>query len=296
LGIEGLYKLFHPVARSPLIEPAYLTVLKRFSWIEQVLQSVGYPYSYEVFFLSRAALSSLIGLAASVTIAAILFLLRVPTLVCLVAGLASGVVAGNLAFNLAVVALYIKRSMARSSINSYLPYTLMVMSLYGAGGYQPLAVIAKAQKLVAEKNSKAALARILASIESGESIEDSILREALYSPSPDFGSFLEGLASVATSGVQTMEYLTSSLDNYLKRLDSKFRDKIDKLAVIMEVYIASGILLPFMVQIILLFFGGQIALPIPPMALLLLLFFIVIPLAFLATLLIVDSALSEVRL
>jgi hypothetical protein len=89
---------------------------------------------------------------------------------------------------------------------------------------------------------------VIANLEKGEGIEDSLLKESTACPSPNLRSVLEGLSSISTSGVGTLAFLKNSLDNYLKRLDSKLCEKIDKISVIMEGYIAIGVLFPLLIK------------------------------------------------
>lgn len=208
----------------------------------------------------------------------------------------SGVIVGLITFRAQILLLYIKRSIIKSQIQSYLPYTLMMFSLYAAGGYQTLNILSKSSNIIKEENTKTILHRILSNIEKGESIDSVLLRESITCPSPELGNVLEGLSSISISGVGTLAFLRNSLDNYLKRLDSKLREKIDKISIVMEGYMTIGLLFPLLIEVILIFFGSQLQISIPPVVLLIVVFFIIIPVLFIVTIILLDAILSEVKL
>lgn len=295
MEVEHLYSLSRKVSELPILGGLHERVRKRFSWLAPVLMSINYPYTYEVFVSSRFLLSVFISLAA----VPILFLLHrvafgLSHSTNILLSFAVALIVGVVAFNAQMIFPYLKRSMIKLSIQSYLPYTLMIMSLYAAGGYQTFTIIQKTANIMKERNTREVLERIVTDVVRGESIEDKLLYEAVNCPSPDLGNVLEGLASTSLSGIGTLSLLKNSLDNYLKRLDSKLREKIDKIGVIMEGYIVIGVLFPLLLEVILLFFANQVRIQVPPEVIIVALFFIALPVFFIVTVIILDSILSEV--
>jgi hypothetical protein len=271
-------------------------VHRKFVWLEPVLLSINYPFTYDIFISTRLLLTILISIFSVLIILILQGKADFPILLNIPLSIVDGVIIGLITFRLLTTLPLMKRYILRSSIQSYLPYTLMILSIYAAGGYPITGILLNSSRIIKENSTKAIIERVIADLEKGEGIEDSLLKESIACPSPDLRSVLKGLASISTSGVGTLAFLKNSLDNYLKRLDSKLREKIDKISVIMEGYIAIGVLFPLLIEVILLFFANQLPVGIPPEALIIVFFFILIPVLFVSTIIIIDSVMSEVKL
>lgn|GEM_PF-3302211 len=296
MQVEILHAYLGKIMDKPPVNKILSYVHKKFVWLEPVLLSINYPFTYDIFISTRLLLTILISILS----VPIIFILQgkadFPILLNIPLSIVDGVIIGLITFRLLTTLPLMKRYILRSSIHSYLPYTLMILSIYAAGGYPITGILLNSSRIIKEKNTKAIIERVIADLEKGEGIEDSLLKESIACPSPDLRSVLEGLASISTSGVGTLAFLKNSLDNYLKRLDAKLREKIDKISVIMEGYIAIGVLFPLLIEVILLFFANQLPVGIPPEALIIVFFFILIPVLFVSTIIIIDSVISEVKL
>jgi flagellar protein FlaJ len=115
-------------------------------------------------------------------------------------------------------------------------------------------------------------------------------------PSIRFSLFLDGLASVALTSGDIHSYLLSETTRLLEEKRDRLKRFTSSLGIIGELYVSLMIVFPSILIIMLslmLMLGGTIA-GIPPLLLITILLFIIIPLGAIAIIIIADTMLSEV--
>ncbi|MEM3832111.1 MAG: type II secretion system F family protein [Thermoprotei archaeon] len=116
------------------------------------------------------------------------------------------------------------------------------------------------------------------------------------SPSINFSLFLDGLASVSSTTSDIHSYLLGETTRLLEEKRERLKRLVSSLGIIGELYVSLMVVFPSILIIMLslmLMLGGTIA-GMPPLLLITILLFIVMPLGAIAIIIITDSMLSEV--
>lgn len=269
----------------------------RLSWLHRYLDELGYPlppafYVRAVVFYTIVSFATLFPL---VTLFHYILLGYTLAFALLLSLLLSGT--GTLiAFAIALYMPVLKANSIKSHVNAYLPYMLLIMTALAASGVGVQRIIERSLELVRSIHAANSLRRIINRIVRGEDVSEALYRESMITTSPTLVEVYEGLSSLSQTGVGIYEFLFTSLSSVLDSLEAKLREVVEKLSMVMEVYIVIALVFPLLTMISVLFLGGFGGFPLPADVLLLIFSFFVVPLIFVVLILIVDAVTSEVKL
>uniref|UniRef100_A0A7J3ZIU5 Type II secretion system protein GspF domain-containing protein n=1 Tax=Fervidicoccus fontis TaxID=683846 RepID=A0A7J3ZIU5_9CREN len=266
-----------------------------FKWLERYLVGIGFVLQPEYYARAAITISLLTFILCFTPLVAFHTLILgygiIPSII--LSSLVS-FIAGLVAFAVTIYAPLIRYRELGSQINRYMPYILMMLTSLSAGGFGVREVVLRGSAIVPSDAARRSLSRVVVDVMRGEDISDALYREREIVASPVLSSVYEGLAALARTGVGVFDFLYRSMMGTLEELESKLRRAVDSLSVISEIFVIAALMLPLVIEVIILFLGGFIEIGIPPEALVVIVNFIVVPVAFVILVLLVDSILSEI--
>ncbi len=289
-----LVVLANNIVSGTLIDRLFVS---RLSWLSKYLEELGYPLPPPFYIRAIVFYDILLYILAFPTLFVVhRYLLGYTPLLSLLLSLILSTSISLMFLGVSVLVPVIRANNIKTQINAYLPYMLLIMTALAASGMGVQRIIEKSAELVRNKNAYNTLMRIINRIVRGEDVSEALYRESLITTSPTLVEVYEGLSSLSQTGVGVYDFLFTSLSSVLDSLEAKLREVVDKLSMIMEIYIVIALVFPLLSMISVLFLGGFGGLPLPADVMLLIISFFVVPLIFVVLILIVDAITSEVRL
>ncbi len=271
--------------------------VSRLSWLSKYLEELGYPLPPPFYIRAIVFYDMLLYVLALPTLFVThRYLLGYTPLFSLLLSLILSTSISLMFLGVSVLVPVIRANNIKTQINAYLPYMLLIMTALAASGMGVQRIIEKSAELVRNKHAYNTLMRIINRIVRGEDVSEALYKESLITTSPTLVEVYEGLSSLSQTGVGVYEFLFTSLSSVLDSLEAKLREVVDKLSMIMEIYIVIALVFPLLSMISVLFLGGFGGLPLPADVMLLIISFFAVPLIFVVLILIVDAITSEVRL
>ncbi len=271
--------------------------VSRLSWLSKYLEELGYPLPPPFYIRAIVFYDILLYISAFPTLFIVhRYLLGHTPLFSLLLSLILSTSMTLMFLGVSVLVPVIRANNIKTHINAYLPYMLLIMTALAASGMGVQRIIEKSSELVRNKHAYNTLMRIINRIVRGEDVSEALYKESLITTSPTLVEVYEGLSSLSQTGVGVYDFLFTSLNSVLDSLEAKLREVVDKLSMIMEIYIVIALVFPLLSMISVLFLGGFGGLPLPADVMLLIISFFVVPLIFVVLILIVDAITSEVRL
>ena len=271
--------------------------VSRLSWLSKYLEELGYPLPPPFYIRAIVFYDILLYISAFPTLFIVhRYLLGHTPLFSLLLSLILSTSMTLVFLGVSVLVPVIRANNIKTHINAYLPYMLLIMTALAASGMGVQRIIEKSSELVRNKHAYNTLMRIINRIVRGEDVSEALYKESLITTSPTLVEVYEGLSSLSQTGVGVYDFLFTSLNSVLDSLEAKLREVVDKLSMIMEIYIVIALVFPLLSMISVLFLGGFGGLPLPADVMLLIISFFVVPLIFVVLILIVDAITSEVRL
>ncbi len=289
-----LVVLANNIVSGTLIDRLFVS---RLSWLSKYLEELGYPLPPPFYIRAIVFYDILLYILAFPTLFVVhRYLLGYTPLFSLLLSLILSTSISLTFLGVSVLVPVIRANNIKTQINAYLPYMLLIMTALAASGMGVQRIIEKSAELVRNKHAYNTLMRIINRIVRGEDVSEALYRESLITTSPTLVEVYEGLSSLSQTGVGVYDFLFTSLSSVLDSLEAKLREVVDKLSMIMEIYIVIALVFPLLSMISVLFLGGFGGLPLPADVMLLIISFFVVPLIFVVLILIVDAITSEVRL
>lgn len=289
-----LVVLANNIVSGTLIDRLFVS---RLSWLSKYLEELGYPLPPPFYIRAIVFYDILLYILAFPTLFVVhRYLLGYTPIFSLLLSLILSTSISLMFLGVSVLVPVIRANNIKTQINAYLPYMLLIMTALAASGMGVQRIIEKSAELVRNKHAYNTLMRIINRIVRGEDVSEALYRESLITTSPTLVEVYEGLSSLSQTGVGVYDFLFTSLGSVLDSLEAKLREVVDKLSMIMEIYIVIALVFPLLSMISVLFLGGFGGLPLPADVMLLIISFFVVPLIFVVLILIVDAITSEVRL
>ena len=289
-----LVVLANNIVSGTLIDRLFVS---RLSWLSKYLEELGYPLPPPFYIRAIVFYDMLLYVLALPTLFVThRYLLGYTPLFSLLLSLILSTSISLMFLGVSVLVPVIRANNIKTQINAYLPYMLLIMTALAASGMGVQRIIEKSAELVRNKHAYNTLMRIINRIVRGEDVSEALYKESLITTSPTLVEVYEGLSSLSQTGVGVYEFLFTSLSSVLDSLEAKLREVVDKLSMIMEIYIVIALVFPLLSMISVLFLGGFGGLPLPADVMLLIISFFAVPLIFVVLILIVDAITSEVRL
>ncbi len=271
--------------------------IESMKWMGRYLDEINYPLPPR-YYISGLTFIVLLSLAVSAPVLAFVhyFVLHMAPFISVALGVIAGVIIALVLLAILIYYPVFKSKSIKTGIEAYIPYTLLTMTSLAASGFSIYSIIERAHSLIRHNEVKKSLERVLRQTTEGVDISEALFAESLTTSSHSLATIYEGLASLSQSGVGVMSFLEKLLNENIQELESKLRETVEKLSVLMETYVIIALVFPLLTMIAVLFLGSFGGLPLPPRILMLMITFVVIPLIFVVLLLIADSLVSEVKI
>ncbi len=267
-----------------------------FKWLSKFLEELGYPLPPE-YYIGGLAFISLLSWVISFPLLVVLhyILLGRTLFFSLVLGFLASMVILLVVMGVFAYLPIIKAKSIKTAIDRNLPFTLLIMTSLAASGMSIYSVIERSLNLIRDTDTRRCFERIVKRVTQGSDVSEALYRESLTTSSYMLAETLEGLASLSQTGVGVVSFLEKVLSDCIDQLESRLREVVEKLSVLMETYVIVALVFPLLMMITVLFLGGMGGLPLPPKALMMLISFIVVPVIFIFLILVADSMLSTIR-
>jgi archaellum biogenesis protein FlaJ (TadC family) len=271
--------------------------IESMKWLSRYLDEINYPLPPEYYISGTAfiVLLALVVLTPILTVFHAIFF-NFPLFISFSLGTILAVIVSLIILAIFVYYPVFKSKSIKTSVEAHMPYTLLIMTSLAASGFSVYSTIEKAYHLIRNPDVKRSLSRIIRMTTEGIDISESLFRESLTTSSHSLSTVYEGLASLSQSGIGVMGFLEKLLHENIQDLESKLRETVEKLSVLMETYVIIALVFPLLTMIAVLFLGSFGGLPLPANVLMIMIAFVVIPLIFIILLLMADSIISEVKL
>jgi len=287
------------ILSDKLIQNTFLDkiLVKRLSWMSKYIEELNYPLKPESYIRASVFLSIIIFLA-SIPISFLLefLILKQAAIISVIEALLLSFIISMIGLAITVYTPIIKTKSIKTNINSYYPYTMLIMTSLAASGQGIHNIIEKSYKLIRNVPTLQSIQRIINSLTRGEDISEALFLESRLTSSEILSETYEGLSYLSQTGIGVFDFLYSSLNYSIENLETKLRDIIEKLSVIMETYIIIALVFPLLTMIAVLFLGGFGGLPLPADVILIIIGFIIVPVIFIFLILMTDSLTSEVKI
>ena len=192
--------------------------------------------------------------------------------------------------------VYVRYS-RKERIDASLPYTISYMASIASAGIGVERLLEEAAEVEPVEAIKRELALILRDIKIlGFDTATALARAAERSPSLNFNIFFSGLRDTFITSGDLREYLMFMARRMIEDKISTLRSLTSSLAVIGEVYVTAMVAAPLMLvvmMIIMAMLGGTVG-GVPPLLIVYVLTFVLVPAAAIAILVMVDAILSKV--
>ena len=272
-------------------------LLKRLSWMKKYIEEINYPLKPESYVRASIFLSIIIFVVTiPISLIVEVLLLRQTILVSIIGAVLLSFIFSMIGLVITLYAPILKIKSLKTSINSYYPYTMLIMTSLAASGQGIHSIIEKSYKLLKNPPTLQSIQRIIKRLTKGEDISEALYLESRLTSSDILSETYEGLSYLSQTGIGVFDFLYSSLNYSIENLETKLRDIIEKLSVIMETYIIIALVFPLLTMIAVLFLGGFGGLPLPADVILIMIGFIIVPVIFIILILMTDSLTSEVKI
>jgi len=272
-------------------------VSRRLSWLPQYLELLDFRLPHD-YYVSFSLLTSASAFASALLLSLLLyvFVLRVPLYFSIASSLLLALIIGMATFGSVIFYPALKRREIRSKMESGALFAIITLTSSAASSLNLIESLAISERLITNKEIKSSFRRILKRFNEGMDLRDSLIRESELVPSKTFSVLYEGLASISVSGVGLVDFLNGFLEDLLSTMDSKVRNVIDRLGVLVETYIIIAVIFPFLLVIMLIMTGSSGGAGSSISQTILLFDIALLPSVFVVLLLLTDLLLREVSL
>ncbi len=272
-------------------------ITESFQWLSKYLDEIGFPLPPEYYISGLVLLVTLVFIGSIIPVFIIHYLiLGIYLPFSIILSIIASIILALLTLAITLYYPIFKAKSIKSSIEANMPFILLTMTSLAASGFSVYNIIEKTHQLTRNIHVKRSMERIIKQVTEGKDVSDALFNESMITSSYTLATTYEGLASLSQTGVGVMSFLEKMLNENIFNLESKLRETIEKLSILMETYVIIALVFPLLVMIAQLFLGQFGGLPLPPMALMMILAFLVLPVIFIILLLIADSLTSEVRI
>ena len=276
----------------------YNFLLKTLGWLDSYLVYSGFNIPLRRY-VATLILITLITFSASLPLTYVLHALFFETSVVfnLVASIILSLIVSAIILGLFVYIPVFKAKSRLELLETRLPYIVSYMAILSYAGRNVETIIAKLTekgKLFGIEEPATRMLRKIFIL--GQDTAKMLMDEARKTPSIVYSSLLESLAGIVETGKGLSEFLESEFMNLLRSREAKIKEAMNSMAVLMEIFISLVIVLPLVLTIMLSIMAslGTVALPIDPLLLLFLMYFIVAPSIATMIVLMIDSLISKI--
>lgn len=276
----------------------YSFLLKKLGWLDPYLMYSGFNMPLRRY-VATLILITLITFSGSLSLTYVLHTLFFETsaLFNLAASIVFSLIVSAMTIGLFIYVPVFKAKSRLELLETRLPYIISYMAILSYAGRNVESIIAKLTEKGKLFGIEEPATRILRKILIlGQDTAKMLMDEARRTPSIVYSSLLESLAGIVETGKGLSEFLEAEFTNLLRSREAKIKEAMNSMAVLMEIFISLVIVLPLVLTIMLSIMAslGAAALPIDPLLLLFLMYFIIAPSIATMIVLMIDSLISKI--
>lgn len=276
----------------------YGFLLKNLSWLDSYLIYSGFDIPLRRY-VATIILITLTTFFTSLPLTYVLhsLLFKISIVLNLAASTILSLIISAIILSLLIYIPVFKAKSKLELLEARLPYIVSYMAILSYAGRNVETMIAK----LAEKGKlfgieEQAMRMLRKIFILGQDTAKMLVDEARKTPSTVYSSFLEGLAGIVKTGKGLSEFLETEFMNLLRSREAKVKEVMNSMAVLMEIFISLVIVLPLVLTIMLSIIVslGTVTLPIDPLLLLFLIYFIGTPSIAIMIVLMMDSLITKI--